>query len=191
MAGSSSEVRQLQSHLVLLPNSCPAMSDALTFACLSSPPLQPIQGMLLQSPDSLEPPSAMSSAMNSPRPGLSRANSLSFTTDVDDNFSGLTLLDALVVLDSHLDLASRNIKKKTYEWKTRAESTAIQVKRQAEEVLNQQRRRRRKATGSAASGAGDGQATDGFTDDDRIDIDRELLRFREKVRMTASAITLA
>lgn len=120
--------------------------------------------------------------MNSPRPGLSRANSLSFTTDTDDSFTGLTLLDALVVLDSHLDLASRNIKKKTNEWKTRAESTAIQVKRQAEEVLNQQRRRRRKATGS--NGAGDGQATDGFTDDDRIDIDRELLRFREKVGLT-------
>lgn len=131
--------------------------------------------------DALPSPSPSLSAYNSPRPGLSRTNSLSYSTDVDEGFTGLTLLDALVVLDSHLDLASRNIKKKTSEWKTRAETTAIQVKRQAEEVLNQQRRRRRKATGSAASAGADGQA-DGFTDDDRIDIDRELLRFREKVR---------
>ena len=148
-------------------------------------------------------PSAGSSLSSSPtgRPGLSRANSINFSgaETSDDSFTGLTLLDALVVIDSHLDLASRNLRRKTTEWKSRAESTAIQVKRQAEEVLNQQRRRRRRLAGSAGTGdegsasvrssavrRGDGRdrkisGTGSLSDEELIDLDRELLKFREKV----------
>ena len=118
--------------------------------------------------------SSSPSAVASPRPGLSRANSINFSADSDDSFTGLTLLDALVVLDSHLDLARRQISRKGQEWKSRAESTAISVKRQAEEVLNQRRTRRRVVTGSSEHHS------------DRIDIDRELAKFKHNVRKTTT-----
>ena len=120
--------------------------------------------------------SSAPSAAASPRPGLSRANSITFLAESDDSFTGLTLLDALVVLDSHLDLARRQISRKGQEWKSRAESTAISVKRQAEEVLNQRRTRRRVVTGTSQAGH------------DKIDIDRELAKFRQNVRTTTSCV---
>lgn len=113
--------------------------------------------------------SALTSAAPSPRPGLSRTSSVNYSVEADDSFTGLTLLDALVVLDSHLDLARRQISRKGQEWKSRAESTAVSVKRQAEEVLNQRRIRRRVTTNAEDD------------KNERIDIDREVAKFRKNV----------
>lgn len=126
-----------------------------------------------------------------PRPGLSRTSSVSSTylADTDDSLTGLTLLDLLVAVDAHLDLASREIKRKGQEWRVKAESTAISVKRQAEEVINNQRRLRRRVTGKTPrkSAEGGANAATVESDDDRIDIDRELQKFREKVGSTSTA----
>lgn len=141
------------------------------------------------SPSSSETPthSASPSPSPSPRPGLSRTNSVSyFTAEADDSFTGLTLLDALVVLDSHLDLASRNLKKKGLEWKHKAEHTANSVKRQAEEVLNQGRRRTKGLRTSSSYGSelrrrGGSNRTQEEEEDDRIYIDKEVAKLRENV----------
>lgn len=141
-------------------------------------------------------PSRTASYSSSPRPGLSRASSVSyFSTEADDSFTGLTLLDALVALDSHLDLASRNLKKKGLEWKSKAEYTANTVKRQAEEVINQGRKKTRglrstsygdvRRRGTRTAGAGN---TDDDEEEDRIYIDKEVARLRENISNRVQAV---
>lgn len=147
------------------------MSDILIYTLLDSTTSLSPQSQALDHLNPSTPASGSPSLAPSPRPGLSRANSVNYHVEADDAFTGLTLLDALVVLDSHLDLARRQISRKGQEWKHRAESTAISVKRQAEEVLNQRRTKRKVSDGPKAYGSRE----------DRIDIDRELAKFRSKV----------
>lgn len=122
----------------------------------------------------LIPTSQGSTAPSTPllRPTLSRASSMQLV-DADDSFTSLTLLDALVVLDSHLDLAKRQLSRKGQEWRSNVQATASSVKRSAEDMLNQgmqlQRRRTRQ------------RVNDASTHDDRIDIDREVARFKARV----------
>lgn len=114
--------------------------------------------------------------------------------EADESFSQLTLLDLLVALDAHVDLASRELKKKGKEWKDKAESTAISVKRQAGEVISSnQRRLRRRVAGSSSSRSGFASSNrrdiNGDNDNEEYEqgdvvFDRELQRFREKVCVT-------
>lgn len=154
----------------------------------TSPTLSAIHDspLLLQSP-SLLSIDDISPYQQQRRPALSRTSSVSSMAlaEADESFSQLTLLDLLVALDAHVDLASREIKKKGKQWKDKANSTAISVKRQAGEVINNQRRLRRRAGGQSGAGGG------GFTSSNRDDFDefesgdvvfdRELQKFREKV----------
>lgn len=111
--------------------------------------------------------------------------------EADDSFSQLTLLDLLVALDAHVDLASREIKKKGKEWRNKANSTAISVKRQAGEVISNQRRlRRRVAAGGGFTSSNVGRRgmdpdSEEYEQGDVV-FDRELQRFREKVRPHAT-----
>lgn len=156
----------------------------LAFACRKSPAVK--DNLTISGYNSVSPSTAPS-----PRPGLSRTNSVNYSVETDDGITGLTLLDALVVLDSHLDLARRQISRKGQEWKSRAESTAISVKRQAEEVLNQRRLKRRVTSGGqrTRSSADVKSTADGEqSEEDRIDLDRELAKFRQNVRYPADAL---
>lgn len=111
--------------------------------------------------------------------------------EADESFSQLTLLDLLVALDAHVDLASREIKKKGKEWRNKANSTAISVKRQAGEVISNQRRLRRRINASGSGGGGLASSnrddTEDFESGDVV-FDRELQRFREKVRCISPSI---
>ena len=121
-----------------------------------------------------------SSAPGTPllRPTLSRASSMNLV-DSDDSFVNLTLLDALVVIDSHLDLARRHISRKGQEWRSNVQATASSVKRSAEEMLNQgmQLQRRRTRTKFSTGAAEETKREH----DDRINIDKELARFKARV----------
>lgn len=111
--------------------------------------------------------------------------------EADDSFSQLTLLDLLVALDAHVDLASREIKKKGKEWRNKANSTAISVKRSAGEVISNQRRLRRRVAavggGFTSSNVGRKGADPDSEEYEQGDVvfDRELQRFRDKVRPVA------
>lgn len=155
----------------------------LVYMTTTSPTLSAIHDSpLLQSPSLL---SIDEISPRQPRPALSRTSSVSSMAlaEADESFSQLTLLDLLVALDAHVDLASREIKKKGKQWKDKANSTAISVKRQAGEVINNQRRLRRRVV---KSGGGGGFASSNRNDFDEFEsgdvvFDRELQKFREKV----------
>jgi hypothetical protein len=126
--------------------------------------------------------SSPSSRVHTPRPGLSRTSSVSSMAlaDADDTFSGLTLLDLLVALDAHVDLAHRELKKKGQQLKNKAESTAIQVKRSAGAQL------RRRATGRTSGAHSGDNARESDIDELAPEevFDRELQKFRHKVSRT-------
>jgi len=169
----------------------------MTASSTSPPPTSPIYTTITTSPlqtptylslDDLPPSSSSSSSYSPRRPALSRTSSVSSMAlaEADDSFSQLTLLDLLVALDAHVDLASREIKKKGKEWRNKANSTAISVKRQAGEVISNQRRLRRRvgATGFTSSNRRDDNNDEDYEQGDVV-FDRELQRFREKVGLTS------
>lgn len=159
----------------------------------TSPPSSPVYTIIhspLQTPTylSLDSLSPSSSPSPSRRPALSRTSSVSSMAlaEADESFSQLTLLDLLVALDAHVDLASREIKKKGKEWRNKANSTAISVKRQAGEVISNQRRLRRRVAGGNGGFASSNRQDVDNNDDEQYEqgdviFDRELQRFREKV----------
>lgn len=152
----------------------------------TSPTLSAIHDspLLLQSP-SLLSIDDISPYQQQRRPALSRTSSVSSMAlaEADESFSQLTLLDLLVALDAHVDLASREIKKKGKQWKDKANSTAISVKRQAGEVINNQRRLRRRVVKNGGGGGFASSNRDDFDEFESGDVvfDRELQKFREKV----------
>ncbi|GAA6034046.1 hypothetical protein JCM8097_000665 [Rhodosporidiobolus ruineniae] len=97
-----------------LATSAPATANGTTSSDPSSPPFEPTSPSLQPSPD-LHPTLSRTSTDS----GYSSTNSPRF--DLPDEGSGFSLLDTLAVLDAHLELFTRPLRRKSVSWKEKAD----------------------------------------------------------------------